>query len=370
MTSTNHELHPRLSASLQKLVDVLITHGYSEFLNSSPPFGAEPQRWRLKKPYAGQPLQSLLDLFLLSKATEISSLPVELAELIPDLSKCGLLEQDQGVVNTRGLSLMVVMGRWLFSQQLTANPTLYFGYESEALMRRLVPKQKGVVFDLCSGPGAQALHCSGFSDQIYAVEINPFSHALARLNIAMNDLEECVHPLLGDLYEPLDGLKADFIVANPPLIAFPEEVFYPFVGHGGNDGLKITRRILSGVSDRLQPEGRVQIIGTCFSDSILPLVIDDLEQIALRERIDCTLTVTAQLPLSPGAPYFEALIRSAISSNNSLSKDDATLKFSAFLRSQGATHMAFYFLMATPGSGELSLLDISQEDSSSYLWYS
>src|SRR5262249_33182113 len=221
--------------------------------------------------------------------------------------------------------------------------------------------------DLCSGPGAQALFCAGFARNVVAVEINPVSHALARLNIAMNGLETRITPMLGDLFEPVTGRRFDFISCNPPLIPFPNDVFYPFVGHGGPDGLQITRKILQTLPDYLTPGGRAQIIGTCLSDGARPLITNELETIAREFGLDMMLTVTAQLGLKPGSPMFESFLLSAVRDGD----HDTSLRENliAFLGRENATHFAAFYLLATIGRGRMSLLDLAKRSTGGALWY-
>lgn len=185
-----------------------------------------------------------------------------------------------------------------------------------ALLLRLRPKRYGRCLDLCAGAGVQALHCSLFASTVAAVEINPKAADLARINALMNGREKIVSVYNGDLLEPVRGQVFDTIVANPPLLPFPEEVPYPFVGHGGADGIRIVRRILHELPSALAIDGTAQLIGTCLSKGKRPLIVDELDRWASHTCMDVLMTVTSLQPLVPGTACFDGLVFSSVAGTN------------------------------------------------------
>lgn len=127
------------------------------------------------------------------------------------------------------------------------------------------------VLDLCTGSGCVALALAKHLPQarVIAVDLSPEAAAIAEENAASLGLSDRVEIRVGDLFEPLGG-QAPFhlITANPPYV--PTEGIQSLDRNvrdyeprlaldGGADGLNITRRIIAGARDRLQPGGRLYI---------------------------------------------------------------------------------------------------------------
>jgi len=116
--------------------------------------------------------------------------------------------------------------------------------------------------ELCAGTGVLALLAAKhFAKHAWATDIAPRSVHFSEFNRRLNALEN-VTVLLGDLFEPVRGLKFDRIVAHPPYMPSlkPAEVYYD----GGPDGELITGTTIREVSNYLRPGGRLllQTLGT------------------------------------------------------------------------------------------------------------
>lgn len=118
----------------------------------------------------------------------------------------------------------------------------------------LVPRTAcGDMLDLCSGTGIAALVAARrFARRAWAVDITERSTRFARFNAALNGIET-VTALQGDLYQPVADLTFDRIVANPPYVpALRDEYIFR---DGGEDGERVTWRILGGLARHLRPGG-------------------------------------------------------------------------------------------------------------------
>ena len=349
----------------------LAAHGYADFVTSHIRFGCQMERMLAAADSALVELRPLLDLFLFGRTAQIDALPPVIKELLPALIELDIVVPvDGGLVQSTGLSLLPIFGRWVFSQQLLPSPAVYFGDDTLALMQRLTPPQDGTILDLCSGPGTLALHCAGFAREVVAVEINPAAAAVARLNVVMNRLVDRVCLYIGDLYTPVAGQRFDLITANPPLIPLPRNLPFPFVGHGGEDGLAVTRRIIREAPNYLTDTGSVQIIGTCLSDGILPAVVDALDDI-LPSALDVLVTVTAHMPLRRGDWQFEMLAATARPLKNrdgTLASDPHHL-IEDFLERANVDHLAYFLLRLNHGRGIINVMDLSDEGNRNSLWY-
>ena len=106
--------------------------------------------------------------------------------------------------------------------------------------------------ELCSGTGAVALAASGYAKKSWAIDITERSTQMAEFNRLLNGLDN-VTVLKGNLYEGVEDLKFDRIVAHPPYMPVlrPAQIFYD----GGVDGEQITRRIVEALPRFLKPGG-------------------------------------------------------------------------------------------------------------------
>src|SRR5258706_6532010 len=134
---------PAAASALRTLAQLLAQSGYAEFTSSFFLLSAGLPRWMQKKDLVPPSLRPLVDLFLLNREVRCDLLPAAVTSLLPALSEVAIVDLYNGLARSPGLSLLPVFGRWVFSQQGIRNPLLYFGTDSEALLRRLVPPPKG-----------------------------------------------------------------------------------------------------------------------------------------------------------------------------------------------------------------------------------
>lgn len=106
--------------------------------------------------------------------------------------------------------------------------------------------------ELCSGTGAVALAASTYAAKSWAIDITDRSTQMAEFNRLLNGLDN-VTVLKGDLYQGVEGLTFDRIVAHPPYmpVLHPAQIFYD----GGADGEQVTRRCVEALPRFLKPGG-------------------------------------------------------------------------------------------------------------------
>lgn len=144
--------------------------------------------------------------------------------------------------------------------------------ETEILVDKVVNSLKGLdlqgkyLWDVCCGSGCIGISLKKrFPDlSVFLSDSSPEALEIALENARMNRVE--VNVLKGDLFAPFQGLKAHFVVCNPPYVSEEEyaeldrevkdfEPFFALVP--GKSGLEIYERIASELPPYLNPQAKV-----------------------------------------------------------------------------------------------------------------
>lgn len=356
--------------SLSVLKVYLERVGYAELCSSFNPLKPRPSSWSNARDCLTSPtLSRFLDLLLLGKVVDKNRFTDAEFDLLAPLVDRGLVFDDGVSLRTNDLLLYVVLGIWTFFEVPKADPKIYYGDDSFALLNRLRPPLGGDTLDLCSGPGIQSLYCARLAKTVTSVEVNPFAAAIAMINRELNNVRNW-EVLTGDLYRALPADRSfDHIVCNPPLLPFPEDENYPFVGHGGADGWKVAWQVLDGLPQHLRAGGSAQLIGTTLGDGVAPMILEPLRRWAVDHAMDCQLLIVAQRELTRDSPWFEGLAHSSAASSGrpiAMIRD----RFERFLANQTASHLMSHYLHVTHGTGQLDIIDLfTDERESGELWY-
>lgn len=353
MTNRTDNFDAHTIKALKRLPRILAREGYTDAYTVYGPLNARADWWRGDLHLLPPSLQTLFKLFLLGMEVPAEELLKVFAEWeIEGLKRLSILLDGRSGLHTGELALIAAHGYLVFVQRPTINPTVYFGEDSAAFAAHLMPAAGDVCLDLCAGPATQSLICSGRASRVVAVEISPFAASHAELNIVMNDREDKIEVRVGNLYEAVGGMKFDYVSANPPLLPFPTELPYPFVGHGGADGLDVTRKILHGLPGVLKPEGFCQIIGSCLGDDEGPLCEKELTEFALQSSLKIQMIVPTAVSLEEPSDMFNGLAWTCAAAAG-LPMEEVSDKFRRHLDGLGATHLDLFFLVvsnsAAPG---------------------
>ncbi|HLX97966.1 MAG TPA: 50S ribosomal protein L3 N(5)-glutamine methyltransferase [Roseiarcus sp.] len=127
------------------------------------------------------------------------------------------------------------------------------------------PERIASVLDLCTGGGSLAILAARVFPRarIVAVDISAGALEVAERNVKEHGLQDRIALREGDLFAPVNSVRFDLILANPPYVddetvaGFPPEfAAEPKLAHaGGADGLNIVRRIVEQAHAHLAPEG-------------------------------------------------------------------------------------------------------------------
>ena len=137
------------------------------------------------------------------------------------------------------------------------NPKLFRTGEFLAHTLASVPiPEDATVLDMGTGTGIGAIAASERAAHVVAVDVNPEAVRCARINVLLNEVEERVDVLEGDLFAPLDGRCFDLVLFNPPYFrgeprTLMERAFY---------ASDVVDRFAAGLQDHLRPGGKTLLL--------------------------------------------------------------------------------------------------------------
>ncbi|MFB3776388.1 MAG: methyltransferase [Bryobacteraceae bacterium] len=215
----------------------------------------------------GDAADLLMRLFLAGGRAEDGELRRQVPErVLESMRALGLLDRDESDPSPWRATvclysigqLYIVSDRWTNADgsPFTPAPDIVYPALSKNTYRflSLIPREPCRRFlELCSGAGPAALAAaSGYAGEAWAVDITERSTHFAEFNRLLNGLAN-LKVLQGDLYQPLQGLKFDRIVAHPPYVPAASRNW--IFQDAGEEGEEITRGVVAGLAEHLDPGG-------------------------------------------------------------------------------------------------------------------
>lgn len=154
--------------------------------------------------------------------------------------------------------IQIIQSPTIFSYSLDAVLLAYFTY---------VPINKGNILDLCTGNGViPFLLSQKTKGQIVGLEIQSRLVNMARRSVLLNDLQERINIVEGDLKEEQPNLKQsnyEVVTCNPPYFTTPQKT-----EHNHNEFLTIARHevcctledVVKACKLYVKPGGKVSIV--------------------------------------------------------------------------------------------------------------
>ena len=112
------------------------------------------------------------------------------------------------------------------------------------------------VLDLGTGTGICAVTAAQMGAHVTATDISPIAVRCARVNVIVNNLEDRVRVLEGDLFEPVKRQRFDLVIFNPPFFKGKPADWADYAWRGE----EVLPRFLEGLSVHLNPRGRVLLL--------------------------------------------------------------------------------------------------------------
>ena len=118
------------------------------------------------------------------------------------------------------------------------------------------------VLDMGTGSGVGAVSAARCAKRVVAVDINPAAVRCARINAALNHVEDKISVRQGDLFDPVLTERFDLVLFNPPFLR----------GTPRDDrdcawrSIDVPERFAAGLAAHLKPEGSALVLLSTFGD--------------------------------------------------------------------------------------------------------
>ena len=111
------------------------------------------------------------------------------------------------------------------------------------------------VLDLGTGSGICAIYAAARGARVTATDISPVAVRCARTNVLINQVEDRVRVLEGDLFQPVENWRFDWIIFNPPYYEGKPRDWVEFAWRGEH----VLQRFVEGMNAHFAPEGKALV---------------------------------------------------------------------------------------------------------------
>ncbi|MGQ9538181.1 MAG: HemK2/MTQ2 family protein methyltransferase [Candidatus Bathycorpusculaceae bacterium] len=126
------------------------------------------------------------------------------------------------------------------------------------------------VLDMGTGCGVLGIVAAKKASRVVAVDINPYAVRCAKENAELNDVDDKMFFIQGDLFASIKSKeKFDLILFNAPYLpseSFEGKTWIEQAWTGGADGRAVIDRFLNDFSQYLKENGRVLLMQSTFAD--------------------------------------------------------------------------------------------------------
>jgi release factor glutamine methyltransferase len=129
-----------------------------------------------------------------------------------------------------------------------------------------------LVLDLGTGTGICAISIALRGARVTATDISPIAVRCARINVLINNLEDRVRVIEGDLFQPVEKQRYDLVIFNPPYHEGKPRDWAEYAWRGEN----VLHRFAEGLGAHLTPKGRALL--SASTEINLPAVKKELRE--------------------------------------------------------------------------------------------
>lgn len=224
------------------------------------------------------------------------------------LCETGFASDVEGLIEPQGFVILPIDDLFLivslpscYSNAKKRMSDIYIGSDSTKLMKYIKRDSYDSVLDLCAGSGVQGLNIIENAEKVVEVELNDVAYNAAILNGKINGISPKKYEVRkSNLYQMVPE-QFDCIISNPPFVPVPENIVFPLCGDGGEDGLDLVRKIISGYTQHLKPFGKAYMVLECIGDEEGPYVVKCMKEILKSGSINVSLINRQQIEFQADA---------------------------------------------------------------------
>jgi release factor glutamine methyltransferase len=142
--------------------------------------------------------------------------------------------------------------------------------DSFLFAENLKVKETEVVLDMGTGCGILSILVAKKSHAVVALDVNPYAVQCARENAKLNNVQNKIFCVQGDLFTSLsDNAKFDIIVFNAPYLPTEENETSSWIGRawaGGAAGRRVIDRFIAEAPIHLRHTGRILLMQSTLAN--------------------------------------------------------------------------------------------------------
>jgi release factor glutamine methyltransferase len=155
------------------------------------------------------------------------------------------------------------------------------------------------VLDMGTGCGILSILAAKTASVVVAVDVNPYAVRCAKENAKLNNVQNRIYYVQGDLFTPLsESSKFDVILFNAPYLPADEGEADSWIGRawaGGATGRQVIDRFIAKAPNHLKQTGQVLLMQSTLAN------VDE----TLRKFAECHLN--ARVVAERTLPFFETI---------------------------------------------------------------